>query len=510
MTARCHGCDAPLAVDQRWCVACGARQAGAGAGTLLFGGPQQPAGDVAPRNEGPGPSGRSDPALRTARRRRAAVPVALASLVGLVVVTGTSPASLAGSAHPPFTVVLPAREAQQVAQAPPTEEPAEPVAEAPVAETPVAETPVAERPAAEEEKSAPDTRDDEKTPPARDPAPDSPIKHVFLIALGAADVHALARDTTAAPYLAGTLAKSGTLLSGYRTVARGGLADRIALISGQGPTAQTLDDCTTYGDLSPAEPLPGGQTGGDGCVYGSETQHLGDQLLDAKRTWKAYVEPAEGPARASAVGLGPIAVTARASDAASGPVARAAAACDAGTATTRRNPFLWFRDTLGSGDCDAHNVPLTQLKRDLSAAETTSALSWIASDAQQGSADADSFLARVVPQIQNSPAYADGGLILIVGDQPPALPEAPAPAAATPATPTTYANVGDAAAAGAGVPVGALLISPYTPSGRIDTTPADAFTLLRTLQQIYDVDPLGYAAADGVKPLPDKLFSVAP
>ncbi|MDW5594885.1 hypothetical protein VSS74_11080 [Conexibacter stalactiti] len=76
--------------------------------------------------------------------------------------------------------------------------------------------------------------------------------------------------------------------------------------------------------------------------------------------------------------------------------------------------------------------------------------------------------------------------------------------------PARYPNVGDAAAAGAGTPVGALLISSYTPSGRVDTTPANAFTLLRTLQEIYGVDPLGYAAADGIAPLSDDLFSVTP
>ncbi len=74
--------------------------------------------------------------------------------------------------------------------------------------------------------------------------------------------------------------------------------------------------------------------------------------------------------------------------------------------------------------------------------------------------------------------------------------------------PARYPNVGGALAAGGGQRVGALLISPYTPSGRVDTTPANAFTLLRTLEQIFGVDPLGYAADEAVSPLPDKLFSV--
>ncbi|HST42887.1 MAG TPA: alkaline phosphatase family protein [Conexibacter sp.] len=536
-TARCHECAAALAAEQRWCVVCGARQAGADPRTLLFG-PPTPA-DPAPAASTATllPSTSSSPSvLATRRRRRAALPVALASLVGLVIVTGTSvPASLAGSAQPPFTVVLPAPVAQQVvAQAPPVaEEPPaplvedslEPAVEEPLRETPAApqEVPAAETPAAEEEVPAEETPREE-TPPAEAPAETSPIRHVFLIALGATDITALTRDATAAPYLTDTLTKSGTLLSDYRTIARGTLANRIALISGQGPTPQTLDDCATFGDVRPADALADGQTGGDGCVYGFETGHLGDQLRALERTWKAYVEPA---AEATTD------------------------VCRTNAATTRRNPFLWFRGAFEADDCDEHNVPLTQLEKDLRETETTPALSWIASDAQQDSTDADRFLARVVPQIQNSLAYANGGLIVIVGDQPPAAETPAPPTATTPTTPlpaptvpveptattpaeppptstapTTpaeppaptprtfgplrYPNVGDAAAAGAGTPVGALLISSHTPAGRVDARPANAFTLLRTLQQIYGVDPLGYAAAEGITPLSDDLFSVKP
>jgi hypothetical protein len=253
--------------------------------------------------------------------------------------------------------------------------------------------------------------------------------------------------------------------------------------------------------------------------------------------------------------------------------------------TTRRNPFLWFRGTVEADDCTDRNVPLAQLERDLADPDTAPSLAFIASDAQAGSADADAFLERVVPVIQNSLTYADGGLIVITGDQPPpaapapdpaptttdGTPTAPDPAASVPTTPAappaqttptettptttttspdpttrtttttgpsappsddavagdgspaaplaraaagtattpwpaTYPNVGDAAAAGAGAPVGALLISPFTPAGRVDDTPASHFSLLRTIEQVFGVDPLGYAASDAVAPLPDSLF----
>ncbi|MDO8212951.1 phosphoesterase [Conexibacter sp. CPCC 206217] len=634
----CVECGAPLAGDQHWCVMCGARRASARTDALAL--------LLGPRAESPTPPPTVAAPRRAtaANRRRAALPVALATLVGLVVVTGSNvPASLAGSGQPPFTVVLPAQVAAQVvAQAPPAEEPAPVVddtyEEPPLAETPLADAPVVEAPAATTDPTPTDGDDaPAEDPPADTPAEDeSPVRHVFMIVLGSTDVAALARDETAAPYIAGTLAKSGTLLSDYRTVARGALANRIALVSGQGPTQQTLDDCTTFADVRPADALPDGQTGGDGCVYGYETGTFGDQLRALERTWRAYTEPAAGTAsrghasasRTRDAGAGPRALGATAASNGGGPRARAAAACRTDAATTRRNPFLWFRGTLEADDCDEHNVPLSQLERDLRDPDRTPAFSYISSDAQQGSAEADAFLERVVPAIQNSLAYANGGLIVITSDQPPAAaPTPPAPPAATtptdpvppppaattpaappattptepppvttpvdppittpttpttpedppptttPTTPTTpvdppadttptdppnlganaataraaasplaaaasaggplarsaadgdpdpaapvqagpgpsrYANVGDAVAAGAGIPVGALLISPYTPSGRVDRTPANAFTLLRTLSEIFGVDPLGYAAARGVKPLSDRLFSVEP
>lgn len=644
----CAQCGAPLAGDQHWCVMCGARRPSARTDALaLLLGPRAGtgaagAGDATGAARAASPAAAARRNVTAGRRRRAALPVALATLVGLVVVTGSNvPASLAGSGQLPFTVVLPAQVAAQVvAQAPPAVEPARVADDTyeapPLDETPLADVPVEETPAATDETPGDSVDTPVEDPPADTPAEDeSPVRHVFMIVLGSTDVAALARDETAAPYIAGTLAKSGTLLSDYRTVARGALANRIALVSGQGPTQQTLDDCTTFADVSPADALPNGQTGGDGCVYGYETGTFGDQLRALERTWRAYTEPAAATAsrghasaaRTRDADAGPRALGATAASDDAGPRARAAAACRTDAATTRRNPFLWFRGTFEADDCDEHNVPLSQLARDLRDPDRTPAFSYISSDAQQGSAEADAFLERVVPGIQNSLAYADGGLIVITSDQPPAAaPTTPAPPAATtpttpvpappaattpaappvttptdppvttpvdppvtttpttpeepptsttPTTPTTpvdppadttptdppgfgadaastnaaaspraaaasayparplaqsaayadpaaaapaepgpgptsYANVGDAVAAGAGIPVGALLISPYTPSGRVDRTPANAFTLLRTLSEIFGVDPLGYAAARGVKPLPDRLFSVKP
>jgi hypothetical protein len=164
-----------------------------------------------------------------------------------------------------------------------------------------------------------------------------------------------------------------------------------------------------------------------------------------------------------------------------------------------------------------------------------------------------------VPKILASKGYADGGLIAITSDgapapaattppaptptTPPATTTAPAPGppattttTTTPApsttpttetTPTTgavtdvrasaagapapccnlktFPNVGDAGAAGAGRTIGALLISKSVHAGRTSATPANPFTLLRTLEDLFQLQPLGYAAAASAKPLPQQI-----
>ena len=92
-------------------------------------------------------------------------------------------------------------------------------------------------------------------------------------------------------YLNRTLRKQGELLDNYYGVAGSPLANEIALISGQGPTRQTVQDCPQYTALSPA--TVGARTKqvqGDGCVYPAATASLPDQLVANGQTWKGYIE----------------------------------------------------------------------------------------------------------------------------------------------------------------------------------------------------------------------------
>ncbi|HSY38586.1 MAG TPA: phosphoesterase, partial [Polyangia bacterium] len=78
-----------------------------------------------------------------------------------------------------------------------------------------------------------------------------------------------------AHYLAGTLEHEGTLLVRYDSVAHEELASEIGLISGQGPTAETAENCPTYTDITPTGIGPDAQVLGSGCVYPATTETLG-------------------------------------------------------------------------------------------------------------------------------------------------------------------------------------------------------------------------------------------
>lgn len=425
----------------------------------------------------------------SARRRRAALPAALAALLLLVIAAGQdAPARWSGEQPlPEMTIVLPPA---VVAQAPP-EEPVEPVEE-PVAldEPPADVVPLDDSDGAAGGGEAPPAVEPDEPAGGRGGEPEEPveeeeddaIRHVFLIVLAQTDLVTLADEAAAAadpatvvtPYLAGELIPQGALLAGYASAARGSLANGIALVSGQGPTQATLADCPTAEGAAPADVTPDevgehGQQLGDGCVYPFATGTVADQLVGAGLDWRAYLEDA------------------------------GEAACPA----TPRNPFAFFHALLDTGACASRVAGLDRLDADLAQGPRAPALMYVvpgacsdgrpepcAPGAPAGAAAADAFLEDVVPRILASEAWADGGLIVVTSDGPPPAGAAPA---GTAFAPTTYPNAGDAPAAGAGR-VGALLIADSVRPGVRSDAPANHFTLLRAMSDLFALEPLGYAA----------------
>jgi hypothetical protein len=378
-----------------------------------------------------------------------------------------------------------------------------------------------------------------KTPASASRLP--PIKHVFLIVLADQPYAALFGPSSKAHYLADTLVRRGELMVRYYAVAHDELANGIAMISGQGPTAATASNCPTYADIAPVSVGADQQVLGQGCVYPSSTETLAAQLAAKHLTWKAYLEgmagssgqpaaclhptvgsadPTVGPAPAPALSPG---ATAGAAGGTS-PSQPAAGA----TYTTLRNPFMYFHSVTDGSGCANDDVGLGQLATDLSSEQRTPSFAYIvpslcddgrstpcAPGHAAGPAATEPFLSKVVPEILASKAYKDGGLLVITADQAPATgPEADSSSCcgqprfpALPA-PAPLPGGGQLPPSGGGQ-VGALLLSPFVKPGTLNQDPYNHFALLRTIEDLFGLGHLGYAAASGVSSFGPSVFSAS-
>jgi hypothetical protein len=334
------------------------------------------------------------------------------------------------------------------------------------------------------------------------------IKHVFLIVLDGHGYEEAFGKESAAPYLSKTLASEGKLLANYYAVTQGGLANQVALLSGQGPTPQIVAGCPEYKPIAPGSLSVEGQVEGEGCVYPAEAETLPSQLTAAKLTWKAYVEAAAGQ------------------EASSPPDS---------CYLTPRNPFAYFAGVTGSAECVENDVSLDQLAPDLKEVDTTPTLSYLlpnachdgndapcAPEQPAGLAAADGFLEAVVPEIAASPAYEEeGGLIAITFDQAPQEGEA-ADSSSCCATPE-YPNLpppaedtepivpGPVKPSGGGGQVGMLLISPYVAPGTVDEAAYyNHFSFLRSIEELLGLEPLGYAAEPVLTGFDSTVYDASP
>ncbi|MGA9314445.1 MAG: alkaline phosphatase family protein [Solirubrobacteraceae bacterium] len=343
------------------------------------------------------------------------------------------------------------------------------------------------------------------------------IKHVFVVMLDDEPYATAFGPASPAKYLTGTLEKQGELLLRYYAVAHEGLADGIALLSGQGPTEATAANCPTYSEISSASSGSDGQVLGSGCVYPSSTQTLMSQLSAKHLTWKAYVEGIdEGPGTPSAC-----------AHPASGTADPSATAPAAGGAPpgyqTWRNPFVYFSSVAGSSACASRDVGMSALKSDLASEKSTASFSYIAPGpcddgnpmpCVPGKADgmlaADAFLQKVVPEILTSKAYKQNGLLAITVDDAPATGEYAdsSSCCGQPKFPNLPMPTGVAKLSGSGGgQVGLLMLSPFVKKGGgLVQETYDHFSLLATIEEVFGLGKLGYAAGEEAKPFSASLF----
>ena len=327
-----------------------------------------------------------------------------------------------------------------------------------------------------------------------------PIRHVFVLLLENQSYGVTFGSQSPASYLARTLPARGALLSQYYAIGHASLGNYIALVSGQAPNLATQLDCSTYADFRPSAASldEHGQLHGSGCIYPRSVPSLPDQLEAAGFTWRAYMEdmgknPAREPATCGHVRPGATETT------------NVASAGDQYAA--KHNPFVYFHSIIDDQlRCDTHVVNLERLPQDLASVSTTANYSFITpnlcSDGHDvhcidgrtgGLAAIDQFLRRWVPLIEAAPAFVADGLLIVTFDESDgAGAEGSSACCAEKALPGARFQPGFSGPGGGRI--GAIVLSKFVRPGTVSTVPYNHYSLLRTVEAIFGLRYLGYAA----------------
>ena len=341
-----------------------------------------------------------------------------------------------------------------------------------------------------------------------------PIRHVFLIVLENKSFEAAFGPGSPAPYLAKTLPARGALLTQYYATGHWSLDNYIALVSGQAPNPATQRDCPQPIEFRPSRPGLDrhSQALGFGCVYPAIVKTLPDQLERAGLTWKGFMEDLDSdptrddPQTCTAGRIGQTDQTER------------AAVGDQYAA--KHDPFVYFHTILDDpARCAAHIVSLNELGIDLRRIATTPNYSFITPNLCNDGHDLrcvdgktgglvgiNGFLQKWVPVITRSPAFRKDGLLIITFDESDGVaPDAydaccnEKPLATDPDRPGFRGPGGGR--------IGAVVLSPYVRPGTMSAVPYNHYSLLRTVEDIFDLGHLGYAGEPGLRPFGADVFT---
>jgi hypothetical protein len=333
-------------------------------------------------------------------------------------------------------------------------------------------------------------------------APPPPIRHVFIIVLENKGFDKTFGPSSPATYLSQTLTAQGQLLRQYYGIGHKSLANYVAMVSGQGPNGVTQADCLVYTNVVPGTQTSFfGQTLGEGCVYPAETKTVADQLTEKGLKWKAYMQDIGSRCRHPLLNSADGTLNARLGD----------------QYAARHNPFIYFQSLLDSGDCVAHDVDLADLPFDLANAASTPNYAFIVPNLCEdghdapcidgrlgGLTSADQFLQNWVPRILGSPAWAENGLLIITFDE---ADGGDASACCNEMPGVNTANPGGATPGPGGGRTGALLISRFVQPGSVNDTPYNHYALLRSIEDLFALPHLAFAAQPGLKPFGADVYN---
>ncbi|MGA2410329.1 MAG: alkaline phosphatase family protein [Candidatus Binataceae bacterium] len=338
-------------------------------------------------------------------------------------------------------------------------------------------------------------------------------QHVFIIVLENEGFETTFGQDSPAKYLTGKLVPKGLLLTQYYGIGHFSLDNYIAMISGQGPNAYTQNDCFAYYDFQPlAKALDAdGQALGAGCVYPDSVSTIANQLEAKHLAWKGYMEDMNENCEHPGIGQ---------------PDTHIKASKQSQYAT-RHNPFVYFHSIIDNPACSEQVVPLAQLSADLGSAAKTPNLSFITPNLCNDGHDrasklcdgghlvsADRFLHSWAPRILDSPAYKQDGMLIITFDESDIeIKDREVVPAQTDATsccnePTGPNTVAPGRTGPGGGRIGALILSPFVKPG-VDDQPYNHYALLRSLEDLFGLNYLGFAGQRDLKSFGDDVYGKA-
>jgi hypothetical protein len=340
-------------------------------------------------------------------------------------------------------------------------------------------------------------------------APPAPVGHVFVVVLENKNYVETFGANTKAKYFAHDLTRRGQLLTQYYGIGHLSLDNYVAMVSGQGPNPQTQADCQRFTDFMAAPGLDAdGQALGSGCVYPARVKTVADQLTAKGLSWKGYMQDMGRPCRHPEIGAQDDTQQARIGD----------------EYAARHNPFVYFHSIIDSPDCARNDLPLDALPRDLGDPARTPNLSFIVPDLCEDGHDApcvdgrpgglesaDGWLRRWIPRILDSRAFKADGMLIVTFDEAEAEPpQSDASACCNePVGPNTPNNGGPVPGPGGGR-IGAVVVSPFTEPGSVNPNAYNHYALLRTIEDVFGLEHLGFAGRPGLKAFGSDVFGRAP
>jgi phosphatidylinositol-3-phosphatase len=344
-------------------------------------------------------------------------------------------------------------------------------------------------------------------------AGEPPIKHVWLLILENNNFQDSFGSNSQAPYLSKTLPEKGQLLANFYATTHLSLGNYIALVSGQSSNPMTQADCNVFTDVFPGTMGADGQAVGQGCVYPKDIKTVADQLDAKGLKWKGYMEdmgnsPSQPKTcRHPAIGAQDTTQNAKVGD----------------QYAARHNPFVYFHSIIDDQKrCDANVVPLDRLPADLQTEAATPNYSFITPNLCNDGHDepncvdgkpggmkgADAFLKIWVPRIMDSPAYKTGGMLIITFDEAEATGNSADASACCnqPPGPNTPNPGGPVPGSGGGL-TGGVILSPWVREGSINSTPYNHYALLRSIQALFGLGPLGYSGQAGLRAFGSDVYN---